>query len=88
MFIRSVLLLVSLSVLLLRTTQGYAQEVVFKSISLPKESHWGHISDMAQDQQGYVWLATQNGVHRYNGYKFTTFLPSLSEANSIASNWT
>jgi ligand-binding sensor domain-containing protein len=29
--------------------------------------------DIKQDSKGYIWIATDRGVCRYDGYKFTTF---------------
>lgn len=37
------------------------------------------VSDIAQDEDGYLWFATLNGLARYDGYKFETFNSSTSE---------
>ncbi len=29
----------------------------------------GTVREMLQDKQGYMWIATQNGLVRYDGYK-------------------
>lgn len=46
--------------------------------------HFGQLNDKAsrltrilQDRQGYIWLATSNGLIRFDGYDFITFKPSL-----------
>lgn len=31
------------------------------------------ISSLLQDQQGYIWFSTQNGLVKYDGYSFTTY---------------
>ena len=36
---------------------------------LPSQS----IKSLVQDQQGYVWLGTQFGLSRFDGYKFRNF---------------
>ena len=33
----------------------------------------GYVLDMAQDQQGRVWMATQGGLHCWDGYRFTVY---------------
>ena len=33
----------------------------------------GYVVDMAQDRQGRVWLATQGGLHCWDGYRFTVY---------------
>lgn len=33
------------------------------------------VSDMKQDDRGFIWLATSNGICRYDGYNFLNFYP-------------
>lgn len=35
-----------------------------------------HFGDIVQDRRGYVWIASWNGLLRYDGYRFYTFRPS------------
>ena len=44
------------------------------------------ISDLCQDSQGSLWIATDYGLNRFDGYRFQTFLHSESDPNSIAVN--
>ena len=30
----------------------------------------GHVTQLLQDQQGFLWFATWNGLCRYDGYEF------------------
>ncbi|MFT7901224.1 histidine kinase [Tenacibaculum ascidiaceicola] len=41
-----------------------------------------HINSGAQDKTGYIWLASNNGLIRFNGNKFTTF----TTKNGLLSN--
>ena len=39
-----------------------------------------YIDDIYKDSKGYIWVATHNGIGRYNGYQFidyNTQTPSL-----------
>lgn len=36
------------------------------------------VTDMKQDNNGYLWLATSNGICRYDGYNFLNFHPTDS----------
>ena len=42
---------------------------------------------ISQDVQGFVWLATQSGVARYDGYTFTTFRHDPADSASISQDW-
>lgn len=33
----------------------------------------GHVTDMAQDRQGRIWMATEGGLHCWDGYRFTVY---------------
>lgn len=39
-----------------------------------------------QDKQGFLWIATQNGLQRYDGNRFTTFRHIPGNATSISEN--
>jgi ligand-binding sensor domain-containing protein/signal transduction histidine kinase len=41
------------------------------------------ITQIAQDDQGFIWLATQHGVDRYDGYEFRIFKNDPHEVNSL-----
>lgn len=45
-----------------------------------------HINDILTDSQGYLWIATYDGLNRFNGYEFTVFKHQSDEQNSISSN--
>lgn len=32
-----------------------------------------HIESMVQDEQGYLWIATVNGLQRFDGHSFVNF---------------
>ena len=45
---------------------GQSQHPVFTKVHPPDGFEW-QIRGIAQDQQGFVWIATQDGLHRYDG---------------------
>lgn len=42
-------------------------------------SHW-HISQILQDTTGMIWVATWNGLNRFDGDHFVTFKPASGDA--------
>ena len=40
-----------------------------------------------QDSEGYIWIGTQNGLNKFNGYSFEKFIHNPSDSNSISDNW-
>ena len=50
-------------------TPGLTVEFFSAEHGLPHK----HVLDITQDDQGYMWIATYNGLARYDGYTFTDF---------------
>jgi len=42
---------------------------------------------IAQDKQGFIWLGTQAGLTRYDGYRTTTYKSAISDPRSLVDNW-
>lgn len=58
----------------------------FKNITIEQGLSQGTIEDMYQDEKGYVWIATQDGLNRYNGYEFKQYRHNIKDKTSIISN--
>ena len=46
----------------------------------------GMIFDLKQDQKGFVWIATKDGLNRYDGHNFRIFTHDPYQAFSISGN--
>ncbi|WP_265427179.1 hybrid sensor histidine kinase/response regulator transcription factor [Chryseobacterium sp. YIM B08800] len=44
------------------------------------------VSALEQDNEGFVWIGTRNGLSRYDGKNFKTFQHHFNNENSLASN--
>ncbi|NGZ87823.1 two-component regulator propeller domain-containing protein [Duganella aceris] len=42
---------------------------------------------IAQDRQGFIWLGTQAGLTRFDGYRTTTYKSAVSDPRSLGDNW-
>ena len=45
------------------------------------------VQEFFQDNKGYLWISTQDGVSRFNGYKFENFYSDPFDSTSILSNY-
>src|SRR5690242_19100785 len=59
------------------------KEYVFTHFSTANGLVSNTVFDMAQDKQGYIWLATVDGLQRYDGNRFLTFRHSSSDPHSL-----
>ena len=44
------------------------------------------VNDIAQDKNGFIWLATNDGLNRYDGYNMVFFRYDPVNTNSLSSN--
>jgi ligand-binding sensor domain-containing protein len=42
---------------------------------------------IAQDKQGFIWLGTQAGLTRFDGYRTVTYKSAVSDPRSLVDNW-
>ncbi|MDX1391114.1 MAG: two-component regulator propeller domain-containing protein, partial [Rheinheimera sp.] len=45
------------------------------------------VTALAQDHDGYIWIGTQNGLNRYDGYNVKVFRPDDSSKQTLADNF-
>ena len=46
----------------------------------------GTVTNIYQDTDGYLWLGTQGGLHRYDGYEFKVFKNNPTDSCSLTDN--
>ena len=46
----------------------------------------GQVNAILQDNRGYVWLGTQSGLDRYDGFRFKNFFYKNLDASSLPNN--
>jgi ligand-binding sensor domain-containing protein/two-component sensor histidine kinase len=44
------------------------------------------ILDIQQDRRGFLWIATENGLNRFDGYQFLHYLADSNDSTSISNN--
>jgi len=82
------LLLLVFSVVLLLYNQVYAVEssFIFRQITLENGLSNSNVNCIVQDSNGFIWIGTENGLNRYDGYKFTYYYSDANKTNSLFSN--
>lgn len=45
------------------------------------------VLDIIQDNYGYMWIATNDGLNRYDGYSFKHYKNSIDDSTSISDNF-
>lgn len=67
--------LVGITVLTPINKLSYAQSknLIFNNINIEQGISQSTIEAIFQDSEGYLWLGTNDGLNRYNGYEFKTY---------------
>jgi ligand-binding sensor domain-containing protein/signal transduction histidine kinase len=60
-----------------------AQEPRFKHITIEDGLSQSTINHLFQDNQGFLWIGTQDGLNRYDGYNFKIYRPEPGNKYSI-----
>ena len=66
--------------------QNILPQLKFSHIAQSDLESMGHINDIAQDSEGYLWFAAAKGLARYNGYELLPFRHRSGEPG-LPSNW-
>jgi signal transduction histidine kinase/ligand-binding sensor domain-containing protein len=67
-------------------SQTPAETVRFGNLSEDDGLSNNQVQAILQDQNGFLWFGTQNGLNKYNGYEFTIYRHNINNPASIASN--
>lgn len=90
-FVKWFLAAISFFLLLLpsHAQQGSAavanKKIKLQNISIDDGLSQGYVSRVLQDKTGYLWIATSDGLNRYDGYEFVVYRNG-PDNRSIASN--
>ena len=61
-----------------------ARSVRFHNISTDEGLSQSFVYTIVQDQQGFMWFGTQEGLNRFDGFEFTVFVHDPNDPQSIS----
>ncbi|MBC7693975.1 MAG: SpoIIE family protein phosphatase [Burkholderiales bacterium] len=65
---------------------GFSQNIKFKRLSIDEGLSAVTVNAIFQDSQDFIWIGTQDGLNRYDGYHFKAFKNDPFNQKSISSN--
>ncbi len=71
---------------LLNLSKAQDQKIMFDRIEKEQGLIPGNVNDVIQDSLGFIWMATENGLCRYDGYNFVYYKNEVNDANSLSYN--
>ena len=58
----------------------------FDHVTLEQGLSQSTVNAIIQDDQGFMWFGTNNGLNRYDGHEISVFKHDPSDANSLSDN--
>jgi len=83
------LFLFSICLLVVFSSPVLSQEgqIKFEHIGSRDGLSQASIHCISQDSKGFIWIGTESGVNRYDGYKFTIYTADVRDSQSLSNNW-
>lgn len=80
------LLLLSVCLLFPSGVQGQSRGAAMRHFTAEDGLASGHLGGIVQDSRGFLWIATRDGLSRYDGTEFTSFYHHVGDRNTLPSN--
>jgi len=68
-------------------TVAQTEKMVFKNLTTSMGLSHGDVTCIKQDQDGYLWFGTGNGLNKYNGIEFSVYNFNKNDTTTISSNY-
>ncbi len=62
-------------------------DIEFENLSLEHGLSQSSVLSIIQDDKGFMWFATEDGLNKYDGYKFTILRHDPNDPNSLSHTW-
>ncbi len=73
--------------MLVCTWHTYAQSLKFDHLTLRDGLSQSTVHCIAQDHRGFMWLGTQDGLNRYDGYDLKVYGHRKDDPHSLSNDW-
>ncbi len=80
-------LLVIILTILFLTIKIHPQEIHFKHLTIDDGLSQNFVSCILQDQKGFMWFGTKDGLNRYDGYSFVIYQNNPFDTTTISENF-
>ena len=64
-----------------------SQNLKFEHLTEEDGLSGDYITGILQDNQGFMWFATRNGLNRYDGYEFKVYKHDPTNSSTIGLSW-
>ena len=65
----------------------FSGQIEFERFTIDNGLSQNTVYEVFQDSRGYLWMGTQGGLDRFNGYEFKQYEHESSDTTSIVDGW-
>ena len=65
----------------------HGQQLSFNHLTTENGLQNGNVRAITEDYQGFIWIATEDGLHRFDGYDIKVYRHTEGDSTSISSNF-
>lgn len=76
-----------LFLLFLSTSYAQQKSIKFDTYTIEEGLSQSQVTSVRQDKYGYIWIATQDGLNRFDGYSFNILKNEADNPNSLPNNY-
>lgn len=80
------LLLFGINMVNIKDVQAY-ENIMFSSLTIENGLPQSTVETMIQDSKGFIWIGTNDGLARYNGYEFKIYRNEYGKKESLVGNY-
>jgi ligand-binding sensor domain-containing protein len=87
--LKMVFLIITINLILLNYNYEVKakEQMNFKNITIEEGLTQETVEALFQDSKGYIWIGTNDGLNRYNGYQFKVYRVEEDNKNSLVNNY-
>ena len=79
--------LIAVALLLPQLAHSTQQTMSFARLGPAERLSQGAVMSIVQDRRGFLWLGTEDGLNRYDGYELKHFIRKRDDRAPLPSNW-
>jgi ligand-binding sensor domain-containing protein len=64
---------------------GSNTDFSFRHLTIDNGLSNSNVNSIVQDREGFIWIATENGLNKYDGYKFSYYYSDSRDSLSLTS---
>jgi signal transduction histidine kinase/ligand-binding sensor domain-containing protein/DNA-binding response OmpR family regulator len=64
----------------------YSQSITFNHLTVEDGLSNNEVTSIIQDKVGFIWIGTNDGLNRFDGYSFKTYRHIIKDSSSLSDN--